>query len=58
MNCDRFAQETENQLLGRLVMVFIQTIYDNKIGTVWKRYWNVLTIRFCSCTAIVEVQVL
>ena len=38
MNCDRFAQESENQLLCCLVMAFIQRIgwmpwqgdYDNK----------------------------
>ena len=34
--CDRFAQESENQLLSRLVMTFIQSVYDNKIGTLWK----------------------
>ena len=36
MKRDRLAQELENQLLGRLVMAFIESVYDNKIGTMWK----------------------
>ena len=35
MNCNRFAQDLENRLLDRLVMTFIQSVYDNKIGMLW-----------------------
>ena len=32
MNCDRFAKESENRLLDRFVIAFIQSVYDNEIG--------------------------
>ena len=36
MKYDRFAQELDNRLLGRVLMAFIQSVDDNKIGTLWK----------------------
>ena len=36
MNGNRLAQEPENQLFGRLVMAFIQSLYNNNIGMLRK----------------------
>ena len=36
MNCDGFAKESENRLLDRLVIAFIQSVDDDKIRTLWK----------------------
>ena len=43
-----------SQRMGRLVMAFIQSVYDNNIGTLWKGRWILERIdnKVCSCTSV------